>query len=239
MSLIQTQPEQQIDPRVKRWHGDEYDRLVDLGVFDGQRLELIEGVIFMKTYDTEPYSKRWTGAEYDRLVDLGVFDGQRLELIDGEIYEMSPMNDPHAHAIRLVDNTMRLYFPPDSTTVQVQCPMRLGESARPEPDVAVVSGSFRDLKTHPTGALLIIEVSDSTLYYDRVSKASLYARHDIRDYWIVNLRDRVIEVRRDPSPVPDASGNYQYAQQRIARPGETLSPIAAPTAQIAVNDLLP
>ncbi len=74
MSLIDTQLESLTDPHLKRWTGAEYDHLTDLGVFDGQRLELIEGVIFVKTYDNEPYTKRWTGEEYDRLVDLGVFD---------------------------------------------------------------------------------------------------------------------------------------------------------------------
>jgi Uma2 family endonuclease len=145
-----------------------------------------------------PRPKRWTGAEYDRAVEMGLFDHQRLELIQGEVLEMSPMNDPHAQGITLVHYALLRVFPAERFTVRVQCPMRLGADSRPEPDLAVVSGGPREQTGHPTSALLIVEISDTTLDFDRSQKALLYARHGIGEYWIVNLAERRVEVRRDP-----------------------------------------
>jgi Uma2 family endonuclease len=180
----------------------------------------------------DPVRKRWTGAEYDRLVDVGAFDHQRLELIEGEIFKMSPMNDPHSMAITLVQNALLACFDTGQYTVKVQCPMRLGEDSRPEPDVALLAGGIRAHDRHPTTALLVIEVADGTLEFDRDIKAGLYARHALPEYWTINLRQQVVEVYRRPS-------GGSYAPVLALKRGQTVSPLTHASCVIAVDDLLP
>src|SRR5258708_158074 len=126
-------------------------------------------IVSLSQSNGRPPRHRWTGSEFDRAAASGLFDGQRVELIDGDILEMSPMNDPHAQAIQLMTYALMEVFPPTRATVRVQCPMRLGES-RPFPDFAVVEGTPREVVSHPTSALLVIEVNDTTLHFDRNEK---------------------------------------------------------------------
>jgi Uma2 family endonuclease len=180
----------------------------------------------------DPHPKKWTGAEYDRLVEGGFFDHQRVELIEGEVFEMSPMNDPHVKAIVRVQYALLKIFPSNESTVLVQCALRLGDDARPEPDLAVAAGSPLNLQGRPNSALLVVEVSDSTLDFDRREKSGVYAENKLPDYWIVNLIDRCLEVHRNPV-------EGRYAQVFSLKPGEFVSPVASPDAKVAVADLLP
>jgi len=184
--------------------------------------------------------RRWTRAEYDRMVEVGLLgEDDRVELVDGEILEMSPQNSPHAGTIMLVQETLQAAFAPQHS-VRVQLPLALDAMSEPEPDLVVVPGSGRDyLAAHPESALLIVEVASARLPYARGRKASLYARSSIRDYWIVNLRDRLLEVHRDP--VPDASARLGFAYATVERlgPEAVVSPLAAPEARIPVAQLLP
>ena len=167
------------------------------------------------------------------MIDAGVFHPEaRLQLIDGEIIEMSPQKSPHATAVNLAQNVLMAAFGPDYS-VRVQLPLGLGDRSEPEPDVAVAAGSPRRYAgAHPTEAVLVVEVSDSTLAFDRGAKLRLYARHGLPEYWIVNLVDAVLEVYRDPA------GDTYRAKQTHGR-GERLAPGARPEAAVAVDDLLP
>jgi Uma2 family endonuclease len=111
----------------------------------------------------------------------------------------------------------------------------------PDPDLAVVAGSVRDNASvdNPTTALLIVEVSLTTLRYDRGRKASLDALAGIQDYWIVNLVQRQLEIYRDP--VPDSSRPYGfgYAQVATLQPSDHATPLTMPAAKIPVADLFP
>jgi Uma2 family endonuclease len=183
--------------------------------------------------------RRWTKEEYYRLGQLGFFRGQRVELIEGELMVQSPQGPLHFHEVdrvfRLLDRVFGAGY-----WVRAQGPVDLGQPSEPEPDVSVVPGSPADyVQAHPTTAVLIVEVSDSTLSYDRGRKASLYARAGIADYWIVNLVDRQIEVYRDP--VPDATQHYgyRYSSQSIVVPPDTVTPLALPAVAILAADLLP
>jgi len=169
-------------------------------------------------------------------MEKGWFDGQRLELINGEILELPPMNDPHAQAVRLANYVLLSIFPPTSATISIQCPMRLGES-RPFPDLVVVAGTPREVARHPETALLVIEVSDTSLEFDRTEKSKLYAMHGLPEYWIINLKGRCVEMYR--SPLATDSADPRYGEIRVVAENETLSPIASPQAQIRVADLLP
>lgn len=179
---------------------------------------------------------RWNGPEFDRASETGVFDGQRVELINGEILELPEMNDPHAQAVQLTSYALLAIFLPSSATIRCQLPMRLGDS-RPFPDLAIVEGTPRQVAKHPTTALLVIEVSDITLAFDRGEHAELYATHALPDYWIVNLKDRCVEVFRRPAV--DDMGVGHYAESLTFAEDAVVSPLAAPQHMIRVADLLP
>lgn len=186
---------------------------------------------------TGPLRKRWSREEYYLLIDSGLIDRKRVQRIQGELLEMSPMKDRHAYALTLVDYALRAIFPPSSATIKIQCPMSIGRAHDPEPDLAVLAGAPRQQSHHPTSALLIVEVSDTSLTFDREIKAAIYAEAAVPDYWIVNLIDDMVEVHRNP--LQEASGTYRYGDVRAYKRGETIVPLSAPQRVIAVNDFLP
>lgn len=183
-------------------------------------------------------TKRWTRQEYDRMAEAGIFSpNERVELLGGEILLMTPQNSPHSVAIGLVEEALRRAFGPDHW-IRIQLPLIIDPDSEPEPDVAVVRGTPRDyLKAHPDTALLVVEVSDTTLVLDRDRKRAIYARAGIPEYWIVNLAERCLEVYRDPVTPPGQPGLYRSSRQ--LNPSTTISPLAAPSASVAVADLLP
>lgn len=189
-------------------------------------------------YVAEPRLHRWTRAEYYDMTDRGWFDGKRVELIDGEVIEMPAQRDEHACAVRLGDYVLKKVFR-KGFTVCVQTPLDFGDVSQPEPDLAVVRGEPKRIRAHPTTALLVVEVSDTTLMYDRGRKARLYASRGIRDYWIVNLVDRQLEVRRQPVADGREPFGHGYASLTIFRPTDVVTPLARRRAKINVSDLLP
>jgi Uma2 family endonuclease len=188
----------------------------------------------------EPQIRRWSIPEYYRMGELGWFDGQRVELIDGEIVQMAPQKDVHAAVISLTAKALSRAFGPGHW-VRQQLPLHLAPNSEPEPDVAVVRGDERQFigTGHPTGALLVVEVSDTTLAYDRERKASLYASAGIADYWIVNLVVGRLEVRRDPIADPSQPFGYRYNSIMNNTPPDAVSPLAVPSEMVVVGDLLP
>ncbi len=185
-----------------------------------------------------PRARKFSKAEYHEMTERGFFDGQRVELMNGEIIEMAAQKDSHAFGVRLSEAAARRVFG-DGYVVMTQLPIDAGDAGEPEPDVAVIEGDLRDITSHPTRALLIIEVSDTTLAYDRVRKASLYASRKVPDYWIVNLIDQTVEVHRKPVRDPGAEFGWSYERKRVFRKGDTVSPNAKKGVKIAVGDLLP
>jgi Uma2 family endonuclease len=186
----------------------------------------------------QPKVRRWNKREYHEAADLGWFDGQRVELIDGEVIEMPPQKDAHAFAVRLALAAVGKAFSADYTLL-VQMPLSLGPSSEPEPDIAVARGSLRTVKTHPKTAVLVLEVADTSLAFNVGRKASLYASRGIRDYWVVNLMDRQLEVRRRPVPDRSSDFGHSYADTTILRVGQSIAPLAARKTKIKVADLLP
>jgi Uma2 family endonuclease len=177
--------------------------------------------------------RHWTREEYDKMIAAGMFaPGERVELIDGKILRMAPQGSAHFTAIRLAEEALRKAFGV-GYQVRTQGPLSISSSSEPEPDIAVVTGTPRDYRdAHPSTALLIIEVADTTLEYDRQSKRNLYAQADVQDYWIVNLVDRCIEVFRHAE-------QGTYGSTRRFFPGDRVSPLAAPEADIRVDQMLP
>lgn len=187
-----------------------------------------------------PQPRLWTREEYYKMVEAGVLrPDERVELIGGRIVAMSPQNSPHFTAIRLVEEALRAAFGA-GYEVRVQGPLDLSPSSQPEPDVAVVQGQARDYaRAHPITALLVVEVSESTLAFDRGEKASLYASAGIPEYWVVNLVDRRVEVYRDPVPVTGQLYGYGYRSCTHYFATDTVIPTAILQSTITVADLLP
>ncbi len=183
-------------------------------------------------------TRRWTRKEYGQLIEHGILnEDDPIELVHGQLVIREPQSTPHATAIDLVSEVLRSAFG-SGWRVRAQLPMALGLDSEPEPDVVVVRGQPRDfLDDHPSTAALVVEVAKRSLVFDRTVKASLYARHRIPEYWIVNLVDRVVEVHREPAG--GARRRAGYHAVTIARTGDRVTPLAAPRARIAVDDLLP
>ena len=185
-------------------------------------------------------TRRWTRTEYDRLIEIGFLDeDEPVELVGGQLIVAEPKSTGHSVALQLAAEALRRAFGA-GWTVRVQDPIAPDDESEPEPDLAVVPGSPREyLATHPSRPALVLEVSDSSLAFDRRDKGSLYARARILDYWIVNLVNRVLEVCRAPVLSADAPHGWSYGRVQCLGPEESISPLAAPAASIRVADLLP
>jgi Uma2 family endonuclease len=177
---------------------------------------------------------RFTRDDYHRMAQTGILKPDaRVELIDGEIIEMNPIGGPHMAAVDRLNN----FFVPrvlGAAIVRIQGSVALSDNGEPEPDVALLR--YRDdfYATAPAteaAVLLIVEVADSSEYYDRTTKAPLYARYGVPELWIVDLNHDRVTRHLDPT----MSG---YRTTQVFRRGESLSPLAFPDLAIAVNDIL-
>ncbi|HYN76267.1 MAG TPA: Uma2 family endonuclease [Lamprocystis sp. (in: g-proteobacteria)] len=175
----------------------------------------------------------WTRAEYERMVESGAFKpGARFELLDGEIIAMSPQGPQHVTSVQLVAEALRERLPP-GCVVRVQAPIALDDDSEPEPDICVVRGQIRDYaRSHPSAALLVIEVADSSLEHDRTDKARAYARNEIPEYWVINVKERIIEVYTQPWPTG-------YGCKTIRSEQDFITSASVAVVQLAVVELLP
>ena len=190
------------------------------------------------TQPNKPCRQRWTVEEYERLAEQGFFTNRRVELVMGEIVQMPAMRNYHAVALSLVRDALAAAFG-DDHWIRSQMPLRLGKRSQPEPDAAVVPGQPRDYQAHPTTALLVVEISDTSLAYDRNRKAMLYATAGIPEYWIVNLVHRQLEVFRAPTILPNRKRRSRYHDTVMLDATRSVSPLAMPDAVVHVADLLP
>jgi Uma2 family endonuclease len=191
------------------------------------------------TASAVPLRRRFNRDEFYQMLDLGWFAGQRVELIDGEVLVMASQKNFHAAGVQLTVDAIRVAFGP-GFWVRIQASLDLTPLSVPDPDVAVVPGNPRGASaSNPTSALLIVEVSDATLRYDRGRKASLYAAAGIADYWVLDLKARRLEVRRRPVPDVRRRFGFRYADRTVLAESDRASPLAAPQASVAVADLLP
>ena len=176
---------------------------------------------------------RLSRVEYDRAVEAGAFEPDaKLELIDGDLNATTPEGVSHTIGIDLMADCLRRVFGL-GFYVRIQHPLAADDYSEPEPDVAVVRGAIRDYdKGHPTSAVLVVEVSNESLRYDRTVKQHLYARCGIPEYWILALPEARLEIYRDP-----AGDGYQSVTNHAA--GDRVAPLARPDARIVVDDLLP
>jgi Uma2 family endonuclease len=172
--------------------------------------------------------------EYHRMGEAGILTREdRVELIEGELVAMSPIGSEHSGTVNVL-NRMLVRAVGDRALVSVQNPVRLDRYSEPEPDFLLLRPRADDYRrSHPTAedVLLAIEVSESSLRYDRTVKRALYASHAIAEFWIVNLADGEIEIARDP-----AEGAYREIL-RVGREAR-LEPRALPGVAIPAAALL-
>jgi Uma2 family endonuclease len=182
---------------------------------------------------------RWTVRQYDRLTVKGFFDRVHVELIEGRIIKMAPKWEPHVAGVSLTAKAIERAFG-EGYWVRRESPLHFGTRSKPEADLAVVVGTENDYVNSgaPSNALLVVEVSESSLKYDRGRKASLYARNGIADYWIVNIVDRQLEIHRQSIADPLSRFRFRYSQIQTLKPGESATPLAVGSA-VAVSAMFP
>lgn len=197
-----------------------------------QKLEWPEKEALMSA----PVKKRLlTIDEYRRMGEAGIFhEDDRVELIRGEIYEMSPIGSRHTGCVRQLNQILNRKVGSQGI-VDVQNPVCLEQQqSEPQPDLAVLRHQddfYRSATPGPGDTLLVIEVSDSSLVYDRKVKVPLYAESGIPEAWIVDLEGETVIVYRQPSP-------EGYREMRTFRRGETTCAEALPELSVSVDEIL-
>jgi Uma2 family endonuclease len=188
----------------------------------------------------EVKTHRWRRVEYERLIETGFFrPGDPVELVGGQLIVAEPQGSRHFAAVQAMEEALRTAFGP-GWQIRGQGPLALDEESEPEPDVAVVAGSFRDyVDGHPSRPVLVVEISESSLGLDRDHKGSLYACASLAEYWVVNLVDQALEVYRDPGPDPAAPFGWRYRSVEVLRGEAATSPLASAGASVHVRDVLP
>jgi Uma2 family endonuclease len=185
-------------------------------------------------------ARRLTVAEYHTMHDAGILmEGERVELIDGYLVEKPMRNPPHDGAVTRITNRLPRRIPA-GWVPRVQSAVTFTGS-EPEPDAAIVRGddtSYDARHPDPGDFGIIIEVSDSSLLFDRRVKGRMYAEVNIPVYWIVNVVDRQVEVYTGPDP---AANPAVYRNRTDYRPGDTVPLVldGQPAGGIPVDDLLP
>lgn len=179
-----------------------------------------------------PTRHRLSVEDYYRMAEVGILTAaMRVELINGEVIDMSPIGALHAALV----NVLSRYFTRrcgDSAIVSCQNPLRLDDENEPEPDIVVLrprSDCYSTAHPTPGDAVLVVEVSDSSLDYDLTVKVPLYAQFGVPEVWVVEAATRTTHLFR--SPQSNASGRPGYAVQRLISPDEPL-PLAALLAEL-------
>jgi len=172
--------------------------------------------------------------EYYRMAKAGIlWEDEHVELIGGEIIQMPPIGSSHAsHVDRLTRVFTRTFA--ETVIVRVQNPVHIDDRSEPEPDITLLKlrpDFYAESHPIPEEVLLLVEVADTSLEYDREIKLPLYAKRGIKEVWIVNLRGNCLEVYTEP----DGEG---YEVCRTFRKGKTIISKTFPELTISVDEIL-
>ena len=177
----------------------------------------------------------FTVDDYHRMGDAGILRTEdRVELIYGEIVKMSPIGNPHNAAVDRANRAF-IYATGDKAIVRVQGSVRLNLYSEPQPDIVILKPKDDFYAKHgagPSDVMLIVEMADSSLKYDRRVKARLYADMGIPEYWVADLNGGCIFAYSDRQ-------EKSYRLVRQFRKGEVIAPEQLPECTIAVENLLP
>ena len=184
--------------------------------------------------ETEVVRKLFTVDEYHRMGEAGVFHPEaRLELIEGEIIEMSPVGDRHIVCVNRANALFGSRLG-GKLMVSVQNPVRLSRYTEPQPDIVLApwrDDFYASERLSAGHTVLVVEISDSTVRYDRNRKMPLYAQSGVPELWIENLQEDVILVYRDPGP-------KTFSTSLVFHRGESFSLTAFPDVAFTVDELL-
>ncbi len=184
---------------------------------------------------TDTLLRQWTVEDYHRMMDAGILGSDdRVELLDGQIIHMSPQYAPHAGITQWAAHYLTQMFQ-GKAYIRVQFPIALTPLSEPEPDIAVVRFDPKGYTQHhpqPKDIYLLLEVSDSTLKFDKTQKARIYAQAGIPEYWILDIPNRQVWVMQDP-----VEADYQ-AVSSLKLEAE-ISPVRFPEIRIPLAGLFP
>lgn len=171
--------------------------------------------------------------EYARMGEAGIFtEDERVELIDGEVREMTPIGPPHAGIVNRLNELLVTHLAGRATVI-VQNPIRLDRHTEPQPDLVVArrrKGFYADRHPEPGDVLLVVEVADSSVRYDRAEKAPRYGRAGIPEMWLVDVEAGEVTVYADPGP-------QGYARQQVRQRGARLDAASVLDLDLAVDDV--
>jgi|SRR5271157_5644875 len=186
---------------------------------------------------SNPRRKLWTRSEYERLYTSGLLDDQRLELIEGELIDKMGKKRPHVISLVLLREWLAGVFGARHVLPGSPIDVAPGDNPtnEPEPDLVVLQRDFSHFKSEnpgPQDLQLVIEIADSTFGFDRTTKAALYARAGIMDYWVLDIAGRRMIVHRDPQ-----AGRYTSVAAYSSE--ESVAPLAAPESFLRIADAFP
>lgn len=177
----------------------------------------------------------WTVDEFHHMAKAGILhEEDRLELIEGDIVTMSPIGVRHMACGNKLTDTFSASFT-GKAIISVQNPLAVSKESEPVPDIVLFKyrdDFYADEMPEISDVLLVVEVADTTIAYDRNVKRPLYARAGIPDYWLVNLVDNVIEIHREPE-------DDTYTKITTAYRSDSVTAVAFPDTPFAVTDLIP
>jgi Uma2 family endonuclease len=194
---------------------------------------VLENTISKPTSISGVKTRLITVEEYDRMIEFGVYtENDRIELLNGEILELMPKGPKHVYFNEKIADVLKEILGKDAD-VRSQNPIILDDFSEPEPDIVLAKPPRENyLEKHPTASdiFLIMEISDTTLIYDRENKARAYSRNGIRQYLLLNLQNETIEEYREP-------GEDGYQFKRTLRKGDSLNLESFPEVEIKIDDL--
>lgn len=177
----------------------------------------------------EKQRARWSREKFTRFIELGAFDGEQVELVRGELVAMSPQGVPHGNLIEVL-NEILMPALVGRARVRVQLPFVIDDETELIPDIAVVDKKLPKTE-HPSTAHLVVEVADSSVRYDRIVKAPLYAAAGVTEYWLVDTAREHVEV---------FSGLRQHSYARHTKVSKgALAVPGFPAVSIALKSLFP
>jgi len=178
--------------------------------------------------------RRFSVEEYYLMAKAGILtEDDRVELIEGEIVEMSPIGSRHAACVKRLNRLLSQQVG-SRALVSAQNPVRLGEHSEPQPDITLLrprADFYSTAHPGPADVLLLMEVADTSIEYDREVKVPLYAQAGIGEVWLVDLVAESIEVYQNPAP-------EGYRQTRVVRLEERLAPEALPDLELSARGIL-
>jgi Uma2 family endonuclease len=178
-----------------------------------------------------PQRRKLSADQFERMGQTGILGSDaRVELIEGELIEMAPIGSRHAAAVDFLSmHFARLVG--DAALVRTQNPLRLADDSEPQPDLMLLrprADRYRSAHPRPADVLLLIEVAETTLAFDRETKLPLYAKHGVPEVWILDLDARRLEIHREPD-----EGGYRRKLERGE--AESIAPMALPAAALQVG----